>query len=132
MTAPNLSALRALAEKATAGPWRSLRDGNQYVNTSYIPTANLVGASRIEGLVRPWNPHAYVAFGFKPAEFETVRFVDEDADYIAALSPSIVLTLLSELEQWRAIAVPGCECWQADLRHADPDRHLPFCPARAL
>ena len=50
-----------------------------------MPTAKGVGASRISGPVRPWNPHALLAFGFKPKEYETVRFIDADADLVAAL-----------------------------------------------
>jgi hypothetical protein len=80
---PDLNAIRQRAEAATPGPWLSLRDGNQRINTHYLPTAKLVGASRIVGPVRPWNPYAYIARGFTPEEFETVRFVDEDADFVA-------------------------------------------------
>lgn len=80
----DLVQLRALLAAATPGEWRALEDGNQYVNTSYMPTAKCVAAARIEGPVRPWNPHAYLAFGFKPKEFETVRFVSADAALICA------------------------------------------------
>lgn len=90
--------LRAKALAATPGPWQSLRDGNQYVETSYMPCARGVArrASRVAPLVRPWNPHAYLAFGFKPKEFETARFLDADADYIAAANPQTLLALLDE------------------------------------
>lgn len=85
LTREEIDALAKLEAKATPGPWASLRDGNQYVETNYIPTAKLVGASRISGVRRPWNPHALLAFGFRPEEYETVRFVDADADLVAAL-----------------------------------------------
>lgn len=87
-------------EKATPGPWRSMRDGNQYVKTDYMPTAHCVGASTVEGLVRPWNPHRYVSFGFRPQEFETARFLDEDADFIAAARSDLPL-LLAEVRRLR-------------------------------
>ena len=90
-----------LAKRASRGPWRSLRDGNQYVNTFYLPTAKVVGASRVDGLVRPWNPHALVAFGFKPAEYETSRFIDEDADFIAAAPEDVAYLLDLIAEQGR-------------------------------
>lgn len=66
--------LLEICEKASSG-WRSMRDGNQYIGDL------IVGASRVEGLLRPWNRHYVV-----PAEkLEDVsRFVDEDADFIAA------------------------------------------------
>jgi len=74
---------RRLADEATPGPWCSARDGNQYIETSYLPTAQLVGASRIEEIRRPWNPHAYVSFGITAEDHETARFLDADADFIA-------------------------------------------------
>lgn len=93
MTPINIDRIVALAEKATPGPYRSMRDGNQYLETRYIPTCKLVGASRIDGLKRPWNPHAAIAFGLKAEDHEIVRFTDEDADYIAACSPETILAL---------------------------------------
>lgn len=78
-------ALRSLSQAATPGMWRSMRDGNQYLEASYMPTAKCVGASRIDGPKRPWNPHALIAFGFKPEEYEKVRMTDADADFVCAL-----------------------------------------------
>lgn len=108
-----LADLIALSEKATPGPWRSMRDGNQYIKTDYMPTAKLVGASRLDGLLRPWNPHAYIAFGFKPREFETVRLLDEDADFIEAAHNAIpaLVALLSRLQEAEALV--------ADVNDAD-------------
>ncbi len=80
-----IARLRARRENAdTPPPWRAMRDGNQYLKTRYMPTATLVGSSRIDGPHRPWNPHALLAFGFKPEEYETVRFTDADADFVEA------------------------------------------------
>jgi len=86
LTEDELSDIERLEKAATPGPWQSLRDGNQYVKveTDNLPSAELVGASRVDGLVRPWNPHALIALGFKPGEHETARFLDVDADFIAA------------------------------------------------
>lgn len=106
MTALDIPHLRELLAKATPRPWRAMRDGNQYVNATYLPTAKLVGASRIEGPRRPWNPHAYIAYGFKPTEFETVRFVDEDADLIAA-AVNALPALLDEVERLRRVVESG-------------------------
>jgi hypothetical protein len=94
----------ALSKLSNGGNWRSMRDGNQYVETRYMPTAKCVGASRVDGLVRPWNPHAYVAFGFKPDEFETSRFVDADADFIAD-APKLIRQLLELLAASRPASV---------------------------
>jgi hypothetical protein len=85
LTEEELGELAEKYEKATPGPWRSFRDGNQYIETRYMPTAKCVGASRLDGVVRPWNPHSYVAFGLKAEEHETARFLDADADCIAAI-----------------------------------------------
>lgn len=74
--------LRALLAQATPGPWRSMRQGNQYLGTVYMPTAKLVGASVIEPIKRPWNPHAAIPFGITALQHEQARFTDGDADLI--------------------------------------------------
>ena len=68
-----------------------------------MPTAKCVGASRLDGVLRPWNPHALIAFGFKPTEYETARFRDEDADLIAALR-NAAPRLIAELRKLDTIA----------------------------
>jgi len=103
----DLVKLEALAKAATPGPWMSLRDGNQYIETSYLPTAKGVGASRIPEIARPWNPHAYVRFGFRPTEFETARFKDADADFIAAMNPAVALALIAEVRAHREREASG-------------------------
>ena len=85
LTTEQLAHLRRLYAAANPGQWESLRQGNQYLDTDYMPTAQCVAASRIIGPRRPWNPHKYIAFGFKPEEFETVRFTDDTADFVAAI-----------------------------------------------
>lgn len=77
--------LAKLSAAATPGAWTSMREGNQYVDTSYMPTMKCVAASRIDGPKRPWNPHALIHFGFKPEEYEKVRMTDADADFVCAL-----------------------------------------------
>lgn len=78
-----LDEIEARAKAATPGPWVSMRDGNQYIDTGYLATAKTVGASVVKGLPRPWNPYALLSFGFKPEEYEKARFKDCDADFIA-------------------------------------------------
>ena len=75
----DLKAIRERAEAASPRPWRAMREGNQYVGTE------LVGASRVEGLVRPWNPHASISQGVTASakQHETTRLLDEDADFVA-------------------------------------------------
>jgi len=66
-----------------------MRDGNQYVETAYLPTKRLVGASAVVGIRRPWNPIAAIAFGLKAEDHEVARFLDADADFIAAARQDI-------------------------------------------
>lgn len=87
MTNEELDRLAELEGKATKAPWRSMRAGNQYVKTRYMPTAECVGASEINELPRPWNPHAMVSF-MKLDAAETSRFKDDDGDFLAALRNS--------------------------------------------
>jgi hypothetical protein len=115
--------LRELEAKATPGPWRSMRDGNQYTNTRFLPTAKLVGASRLDGVTRPWNPNKYVTFGFKPEEFETARFLDADADLIAAMR-SVLLPLLDENARLRALLGECAEAFKTKWRRVDLEERL--------
>jgi hypothetical protein len=129
LTAEQREELRRLEAAATPGPWRSMRDGNQYTNTRFLPTAKLVGASRLEGVTRPWNPNKYVTFGFTPEEFETPRFLDADADLIAAARNAMPALLASadraeELEARNNAALDRL-CYmqeQVDARRADLQR----------
>lgn len=96
-----VATMRRLLAKATPGPWRSLRDGNQRVATRRSPEAPAVGASRIEELPRPWNPDAYAAFGMPAEEHEVSRFLDADADLIVAMRNALP-GLLHALEAARS------------------------------
>lgn len=76
-----------------------MRDGNQYIKTERI-TPVLVGASRVEGLVRPWNPYSFFNGIHLTTEFETARFRDADADFIAA-APTDIAALITEVKLLR-------------------------------
>lgn len=115
LTDAELVAIEERAAKASPGPWRSMRDGNQRINTKYLPTAKLVGASRVDGLVRPWNPYALLASGFKPEEYETARFLDEDADFIARAREDIP-ALIAEVRRLQS------ELLAAERRGAEGER----------
>ena len=110
----DLKAIEERAAKATPGPWRSMRDGNQYIETRYLPTAKCVGASRIQELPRPWNPHAAIAFGQTAESHEVSRFLDSDADFIAHARTDIP-ALCQEVRELRLALVkygdhePSCE-----------------------
>lgn len=78
-----ISKIKSYCKEATAGPWKSMRSGNQYLGaTKYLPTAKCVGTSRVEGLERPWNPYAMIGF-MKLDNAEESRFKDADADFIS-------------------------------------------------
>jgi hypothetical protein len=102
-------AKRAMA--ATQIPWRAMRDGNQYLQGASI-SPRCVGTSRIEGLVRPWNPHAVIAF-MKLDAAEECRFTDEDADFIESVQPAATLRTLTTLAQTREAILQAV----AELRH---------------
>lgn len=110
----DLDALEAMEKTVKIGPLCAMRDGNQYINTEYMPTATLVGASRIvgRGALRPWNPHRLIAFGFAPTEYETNRFEDSCADYIVT-AVNALPTLITELRAARASAAAWKECAEA-------------------
>jgi len=97
-----LAEISERAKKASPAPWRAMADGNQYIKTNYIPAAVVVAAARVDGLVRPWNPHALLAFGFKPEEYETARFLSDDADFIAA-ARNDVPDMASEIVRLRLV-----------------------------
>lgn len=88
-----IAEIRERTENATPGPWRSMRDGNQYFDVELDPRTGkatpypkgrgtLVGASIIPQLQRPWNPW-WVGDSTSPETQETARFKDADADFIA-------------------------------------------------
>ena len=92
-----------------------MREGNQYIGVELNPrlgrsaagprASKLVGASRIEGIERPWNPW-WVGDPYSPKTEETVRLTDEDADFVAASRSDIpwlvstVRELVAERDEW--------------------------------
>lgn len=104
--------LRALHEAATKTPWRSMRDGNQYVETRHMPTAKCVATSAIPEVVRPWNPHAVIAF-MKLDDANESRFCDADADLIAESRNSLpaLLDALDQAEAALSDAMCGAPDW---------------------
>lgn len=77
--------------------------------------------------MRPWNPYAHIAFGSKAEDFEIVRLKDADADYVAALSPSVMFELLGMLERltgYQRYACLKCRCQDFDYEQGE---HLGIC-----
>lgn len=89
ITEEQLNEWQKLSGAASPGPWKSMRNGNQYLNTTYLPTARVVATSVVQGLPRPWNPHRLLAFGLSAKDYETSRFLDEDADFISMAREAI-------------------------------------------
>ena len=83
MTLPNLSALRALAEKATPGPWK---------------TASGKGSASVRTEHPEYNCAIYLNVRTCEIE-ESVKRWQSDAAFIAAASPDVVLALLDEIER---------------------------------
>lgn len=113
----NLGELEKLLERIS-GPWRSMREGNQYLNDG----AEVVGASRVDGLDRPWNPRYVIA----PSDLEEVsRFRDDDADFIAA-APAAIRFLLSRLRTLEAALHELANAADnVGVRHFDTDTMSP-------
>lgn len=119
--------LKELREGATPGRWQAMRDGNQYVETRYMPTEKCVGASRIDGILRPWNPHAAIAFGIRAEQHEVARFLDADADFITFLAnhAAAIEALVRAAEHAdcacsikEALSGHLTGCWKPDLMDA--------------
>jgi hypothetical protein len=92
-----LATLRALAEKATPGPWR-------------VDTDDTLGETRVTGI---YGPSRKVDYGLG-AEDESPQIVETDsgvyppkladAQFIAAASPDVVIALLDSHANWEGIA----------------------------
>ena len=104
MTDEQLAEIEERLRAATPGPWQAMRQGNQYIETDYLPTAKVVGASVVTGLKRPWNPHAYISFGMRATTHEEARFTDADADFIAHAPTDIGLTSKNQPRAYWRIA----------------------------
>jgi hypothetical protein len=129
----DLSALRALCEQATPGPWRTYRCSSvDYDNE----TASACG---IDG---PPNKHGHDARICYDASYDECHHVMSraDADLIAAARTALpalideVSRLRGEVERMRTVAVKLIECFddgslQVDHTDADTDplRPVPVC-----
>jgi hypothetical protein len=95
MTDEQIGALRAAAEAATPGPWRKgyLRHGYAY-GTDYLPRDNRwVDADYVVSVANSATQIAGTEDGVG---------TPQDATYIAAASPDVVLALLAERDALRA------------------------------
>lgn len=86
----DLTALRALAEKATPGPWEAFEDSDEHLagcppTMEWLVTATDPGEEFYEEIINWGN-----------------RGRREDAEFIAAANPSVVLALLDRLERAEA------------------------------
>ena len=86
----DLIALRALAEKATLGPWEAFEDSDEHLagcppTMEWLVTATDPGEELYEEIINWGN-----------------RGRREDAEFIAAANPSVVLALLDRLERAEA------------------------------
>jgi hypothetical protein len=89
--------IRTRLRNTTQAPWRSMNDGNQYVDVNYgekwtseLSSEKIVGASVVEGLPRAWNPWSVCP----PTELENVsRFKEGDAEFVANAREDIAFLL---------------------------------------
>jgi hypothetical protein len=93
LTPEQLAELERLEAAATAGEWRSMREVNQYIDEQ----RKLVGASRIDGIERPWNARHVVP---DQGRDHVCRFIDADADFIAAIR-NAAKPLIEEVKRLR-------------------------------
>jgi len=87
---PDLTALRALADAATPGPWQAQEEPNAvlYGNGMFVFYARVRNSSE----EYPWIEGKSSEVVIKP----------EDAAYIAAANPEAITALLDEIERLRA------------------------------
>lgn len=123
MTDDDLTRLRELAEKATSGPWSAVTfdSGAWGVRTDAGWIASL------------FDPDTHVRVG------EEIRG-KENAKYIAALSPPVVISLLDRLERtcrWEPVE-DGNE-WESWFRTCDeqyefddPETYCPSCGGKVV
>ena len=113
-----LDEIKERAKKATKGPWKAMEDGNQYIHgpkgDRYLPTAKVVASARVDGLIRPWNPHAVMAF-MKLDDAWVCRFLSDDAQFIAH-SRDDVSWLVEEVERLRGRNVEIIACLERRVR----------------
>ena len=117
MTDADKAALRALAEKATPGPWQSRGKSGKF-----LP----MDAWEVNNWAVPYYSYAPIyagpsAVAVAVSEGDAAR---ENTDYIAAAHPAAVLSLLDEVERLREAlrfysghhAIPNDGPWGVDSR----------------
>lgn len=89
MTDDDIKRLKRLAEQATPGPWRVNMKGHSYHDVARVNDLEIAPPNSVE------LAHSTI-----------------DAAYIAAMSPSVTLALLGEVDKLRAAsrAVTQCRC----------------------
>lgn len=96
--AQRLAEIRARAEKATPGPWQSMRYGN-----SCLENGQHVGQSVVVNLPRPWNS-TWVGWGFERNQYKTF-LQDKDADFVSHARADVPF-LLAEIDRLSAAPAP--------------------------
>ena len=89
---PDLTELRRLAEAATPGPWVAA------TGAALIADA---GDDATHVWYRRWRDERFLSIG-KVLDNELDQTTPEDADYIAAANPAVVLALLDAADALRA------------------------------
>ncbi len=111
MTNIDIEVLRALAEKATPGPWSMRRARERGHDFENIPVTGHM-AGRLGGPT--YVPH-----------YEDSILARHDARFIAALDPTTVLTLLTELDAARKeAALLGSAMDKMRVMHSETCRRL--------
>lgn len=94
--------LRAIAQAATPGPWRQgvIEKHHIFVET---PAGEWMGHERVLLRMNTYFPH------------------DADAAFIAAASPSTVISLLDENDRLRKLALEACDIAQSAIANLDAE-----------
>lgn len=138
MSRLDVKAIRARADAATAGPWTTWQDGNQFVDPpmkySNDALRRTVHAVIVRGLPRAWNPwwvgHEDAKTSHK--SHGESRFGAEDAAFIAAARTDVP-ALCSRVEALEAAlrdVLPLAESWADGKGRSHPD-HDAVTAARA-
>ncbi len=127
------AALRALAEAATPGPWQVVTYRTPFSITRHDGTTcsgEHVGRDIATVRHHPQShaPYPIVTLGIGVTQETPVHFVfirPEDADYLAAVSPEVVLALLDTIDALRASLAAAEKEWDdwkaaATAHHPNP------------
>ena len=111
MTDAELTALAALANAATPGPWHG--EHGELLHTTLAPTKRHPDRAYTNALA--WVEETDHASG----EY-LVRLMDTDAAYIAAMHPGTVLGLIAEVRRLRGIA-ESCDAWKWECEQCNAE-----------